>query len=162
MHLFRAWLAAAALVLLAGTISTEPSAATKRPPATEPDLRIVQVTVSPDAYVPGDGALSFAVEVDLPAYLDNQLMLEVSALISSPSKRAMRFLSHRQPLTGPAANTDAHVTITLAWDGRDQHEQVVGSGRYAYEVRAKLLSVGEKGPRTFMHSWPKRGTIEIK
>jgi hypothetical protein len=162
MHRVCAWLAASGLMFLVGAIFTEPSAATKRPPAVEPDLRIVQVTVSPDAYVPGSGALSLAVEVDLPTYLDNQLMLEVSSLISSPSKRSMRFLSQRQTLTVPTPNTDAHVTITLAWDGKDQHEQVVESGRYAYEVRAKLLSVGEKGPRTFMHSWPKRGTIEIK
>ena len=149
-------------MLLTGTIPDEPASATKQPPATEPDLRIVQVTVSPGAYAPGNGALSFAIEVDLPTYLDNQLMLEVSSLISSPSKRSMRFLSHRQPLTVPPPHNDEHLTIVLTWDGKDQHEQIVGPGRYAYEVRAKLLSVGEKGPRTLMHSWPKRGIIEVR
>jgi hypothetical protein len=29
-------------------------------------------------------------------------------------------------------------------------------------LRAKLLSNGEKGPRTQMVSWPKRGTLEIR
>jgi hypothetical protein len=29
-------------------------------------------------------------------------------------------------------------------------------------VRVKLLANGEKGPRTQMVAWPKRGTIEVK
>lgn len=137
-------------------------AATKRPPAIEPDLRIVQATLAPESYVASSGSLDLIVEIDLPTYLDAQLVLEVSSLISSPSKRSMRFLSIRQPLTVPSPKTDDHLTVTLTWDGKDQHAQVVGAGRYTYEVQAKLLVVGEKGPRTFMRSWPKRGTIEIK
>ena len=31
-----------------------------------------------------------------------------------------------------------------------------------FEVRAKLLANGEKGPRTQTVGWPKRGTIEVK
>jgi len=151
-----------AAIGVAWLVSDGLHAATKRPPATEPDLRIVQVTLTPESYAASSGPLTLAVEIDIPTYLDNQLILEVSSLISSPSKRSMRFLSIRQPLTVPSPRTDDHLTVTLTWDGKDQHEQVVGAGRYAYEVRAKLLAVGEKGPRTFMHSWPKRGTIEVK
>ncbi len=149
-------------LVLAGLLPATPAAGAKRAPATEPDLQIVQVILSPDSFVPGQGALELAVEIELPTYLDNAVLLEVSSLISSPSKRSMRFLSSRHPLALPLPDGTARTTVTLTWDGRDQHEQVVGNGRYAYEIKAKLLAVGEKGPRTLMHSWPKRGVIEIK
>jgi hypothetical protein len=147
---------------LAGLLAGTPAVAAKRPPPPEPDLRIIQVTTSPDSYVPGQGTLDLAVDVDLPTYLDGDILLEVSFLISSPSKRSMRFLTSRQPLTVPQANSASRVSVTLTWDGTDQRAHVVGGGRYTYEVRAKLLTVGEKGPRTLMLSWPKRGALEIK
>jgi hypothetical protein len=149
-------------LLLAGLLPVTPAAGAKRLPAMEPDLRIAQVTLSPEAYVPGQGALEMAIEIDLPAYLDDAMLLEVSSLISSPSKRSMRFLSSRLPLALPLPNGTARTIVTLTWDGKDQHDQVVGNGRYAYEVKAKLLMMGEKGPRTLMNSWPKRGVIEVK
>lgn len=54
------------------------------------------------------------------------------------------------------------MAVTLTWDGTDQSRQLVDRGKYAYEVRAKLLAVGEKGPRTQMVSWPTRGVVEVK
>ncbi|OGW67474.1 MAG: hypothetical protein A3H49_03490 [Nitrospirae bacterium RIFCSPLOWO2_02_FULL_62_14] len=120
------------------------------------------MTLSPDAYVPGQGVLEVSVEIEIPTYLDGGLLLEVSSLISSPSKRSMRFLSSRQPVAMLPADSASRMTVTLTWDGKNQHEQVVGAGRYAYEIKAKLLAVGEKGPRTLMNSWPKRGVIEVK
>ena len=152
----------AGTLVLAGMLLGAPTADAKRPPAPEPDLRIVRVTLSPDAYVPGQGSLEIAVEIKLPTYLDSEMLLEVSSLISSPSKRSMRFLSSRQPIAMPLPNGAARMIVTLTWDGRNQHEQVVDIGRYAYEIKAKLLVVGGKGPRTLMNSWPKRGVIEIK
>jgi hypothetical protein len=118
--------------------------------------------MSPEAYVAGQGAMDMAVVVELPSDLDGEMLLEVSSLISSPSKRSMRFLSARQPITMPLPDGASRTTVTLTWDGTDQHEQAVGQGRYAYEIKAKLLTVSGKGPRTLMHSWPKRGAIEIK
>jgi hypothetical protein len=147
---------------LAGLLAGTPAVAAKRPPPPEPDLRIIQVTTSPDSYVPGQGTLDLAVDIDLPTYLDGDILLEVSSLISSPSKRSMRFLTSRQPVTVPRANGASRVSVTLTWDGTDQRAQVVDGGRYTYEVRAKLLTVGEKGPRTLMLSWPKRGALDIK
>jgi len=147
---------------LAGLLAGTPAGAAKRPPPPEPDLRIIQVTTSTDSYVPGHGTLALAVDVDLPTYLDGDILLEISSLISSPSKRSMRFLTNRQPMTVPLANGASRVSVMLTWDGTDQSAQVVGSGRYTYEVRAKLLTVGEKGPRTLMLSWPKRGVIDVK
>ncbi len=162
MRVFRHVRIIAGGLALAGLLAGTPAIATKRLPAPEPDLRIIQVTTSVGSYVPGQGTLDFSVDVDLPTYLDGDILLEVSSLISSPSKRSMRFLTSRQPVTMPQANGASRVSVTLTWDGTDQSTKVVGGGRYTYEVRAKLLTVGEKGPRTLMHSWPKRGTIEVK
>jgi hypothetical protein len=81
----------------------------------------------------------------------------------------MRFLADRQPVEGssppaPTFSPDGkpRVTVTLKWDGTDQARRLVDSGRYSYEVRAKLLAVGEKGPRTQMVSWPKRGVVDVR
>ena len=106
--------------------------------------------------------LDLAVEVELPSGLNGDVLLEVSSLISSPSQRSMRFLSTREPVASMPHDGTPRMTVTLSWDGADQHEQAVGRGTYTYEIKAKLLAVGEKGPRTLMLSWPKRGTIEVK
>ena len=177
----------------------------KRKPvqADPPDLRIVAVTLAPEPYFPGEGPLDFTVEVELPHDLNDATMLEVSSLISSPSKSSLRFLASRQSVavphpadsapqaqpsvTGALGNAGesaphgsaadvrddgvrgsegerrmSRIAVTLTWDGRDQTKQVVINGRYGYEVRAKLLVVGENGPRTLMVSWPKHGTLEVK
>jgi len=156
------------LILLAVSVD---AAKRKSGPVKQPDLRIVTLDVSPAAYSPQSGNLSFAVEVELPKDLDGMLLLEVSSLISSPSKRSMRFLSSRQPVDHqgePVSTADGshqtkrRVDIKLIWDGMDQSKQAVPKGTYSYEVRAKLLTVGDSGPRTQMVSWPKRGTFTVK
>jgi hypothetical protein len=92
--------------------------------------------------------------------------LEVSSLVTSPSKRSIRFLSLRKPLESPAVtpiNTDRRtIPVVLTWDGMDHTKAPAEAGIYQFELRAKLLSNGEKGPRTLMLSWPKRGTLEVK
>jgi hypothetical protein len=134
-----------------------------------PELRIVDVTLSPVPYSPSAGPLDLSVKVELPVDLDGATLLEVSSLISSPSKRSMRFLADRQPVEIPSPSVNSissegkpRVSVTLTWDGTDQARRLVDGGRYTYEVRAKLLTVGEKGPRTQMVSWPKRGVVEVK
>lgn len=163
---------AGAIVVTAIVFDANLLAAAKRKsvPVKPPELRIVSVTVSPEPYVPGDGVLDFNVEVELPKDVDGSDLLEVSSLISSPSKRSMKFLASRQPVQPDAAAVPSdddqpvtsRMTITLTWDGTDQTKQLVESGRYTYEVRAKLLAIGENGPRTQMSSWPKRGTLVVK
>lgn len=162
MRYFHLALSIAGTLALAGLLLATPAAEAKRRLVVEPDLRIVQVTLSRENYVPGQGMLDVAVEVELPADLNGDLLLEVSSLISSPSKRSMRFLSAREPVPNPLPDGTPRMTVTLSWDGADQHEQAVGQGEYTYEIKAKLLAVGEKGPRTLMLSWPRRGTIEVK
>ena len=142
--------------------------AAKRKPArvTPPDLRIVAVTVSPNPYTPGAGSVDFAVDIELPLDIAEGTLLEVSSLLSSTSMSAVRFLSNRQPVTilesGHSDEAKPRVAITLVWDGTDQSKQPAQSGRYEYEIRAKLLTSGENGARTHMNSWPKRGTLVVK
>ncbi len=282
--------AAAAVLCLTvcGSLSVVPAEAKrKQTPVVPPDLNILSVAVSPESLIPGEGAVSFVVEVELPKDLADSSLLEVSSLISSPSKSSLRFLISRQPVgmgsaqgggpvervpggtvaergpvaapdrepvagldatgagdepvsrPGPAVpgpsptqtdagsappappvaqapagtradaepkappsqepvagsdpagaevgvggvaagppptqnesvgrseqgspeSRDMRMTVTLTWDGNDQTGQRVQQGRFNYEIRAKLLVVGENGPRTQMVSWPRRGTIEVK
>ncbi|WP_447973659.1 hypothetical protein [Nitrospira sp. Kam-Ns4a] len=177
-----------ALAALVGTLCLfclpdQVAAKRKRVPVKEPDLKILAVTLSPTPYSPQEGSLDLSVRVQLPKELDGASILEVSSLISSPSKRSMRFLSKRQPVETPSADAPAdpgaaprqpavetgqpgagagYVDVTLTWDGTDQRKQVVGQGEYHYEVRAKLLASGDNGIRTQMVSWPKRGVLEVK
>ena len=133
-----------------------------------PDLRILMVDLTPLPYSPSAGSLQLAVEVELPAELNESTMLEVSTLITSASRHSLRFLASRQAIESPPQSGQAsmdgkpHVLVKLTWDGTDQALRRVESGRYSYEIRAKLLAVGENGPRTQMVSWPKRGTIDVK
>ncbi len=142
----------------------------KRGPVIPPELKIVSVLISPPSYVPGNGTLDFTIEIELPKEIDRHLLLEVSTLISSPSMRSMRFLSSRQSLdkpargvsTAPPPDIKPRVEVILTWDGMDQSKELVGIGTYDYEIRAKLLVVGENGARTYMNAWPKRGTLALK
>jgi hypothetical protein len=137
-----------------------------------PDLKILSVQFTPDPYTPASGPMEIAVEVELPHTVQDHALLEISSLITSPSKRSLKFLSDRQPIkqilsapAGPTANgqdSKHHVSLLLKWDGKDQTKQLVQTGRYDYEVRAKLLEVNDKGPRTHMVAWPKRGVLEVR
>ena len=137
-----------------------------RGPSVEPELKIVGLNIVPTPDEPGNGPLEFSVVVQLPKELNGGAILEVTSLISSPSKTSLRFLTHRQSVdssTGRKGNTErARLVIDLTWDGLDHRKQLVTTGTYSYEVRTKLLADGDKGPRTMMVAWPKRGTIAVK
>lgn len=153
-------------VCLIAVLPPEGSAKLKSPraPVTEPELKIVDLALAPVPYSPGNGTFELAVTVQLPKELDGATILEVSSLISSPSKTSLRFLSHRQEIPPPNGHSEPpkRLVITLSWNGQDHRKQTAGPGTYSYEVRSKLLMNGEKGPRTMMVSWPKRGTLEVK
>ena len=142
----------------------------KRGPVIPPELKIISVIIAPTSYAPGQGTLDFTIEIELPNDTDRQLLLEVSTLISSPSMRSMRFLSNRQSLdkqeraVSAASDMDSkpRIKVVLTWDGMDQSKELVGPGTYDYEIRAKLLTVGENGVRTHMNAWPKRGRLALK
>ena len=137
-----------------------------RTPRPEPELKIIELNIAPTPYTPGNGPLQFDVTVQLPKEVDSTMLLEVTSLISSPSRTSLRFLTHRQPVEPFPAGAGEHerpkVSIALLWDGQDHRKQLAGTGTYSYEVRTKLLTNGEKGPRTTMVAWPKRGTVKVK
>jgi hypothetical protein len=135
-------------------------------PRPEPELKILDLNVSPNPYTISSGSLQFSALVKLPKELNGANLLEISSLITSPSKNSFRFLTIRTALEPHAASTDGaappQVSVLLTWDGLDQKKNPSGAGLYQFEVRAKLLANGEKGPRTQMVAWPKRGTVEVK
>lgn len=137
-----------------------------RIPRPEPELKIVGLNIAPTPYILGNGPLQFLVTVQLPKEVDGSAVLEVTSLISSPSKTSLRFLTHRQPIQALSAvdreTERSKVSVELAWDGQDHRKQLAGTGTYSYEVRTKLLINGEKGLRTLMVAWPKRGMLEVK
>jgi len=137
-----------------------------RIPRPEPELKIVTLNIAPTPYTLGNGPLQFSVTVQLPKEVDRDMILEVTSLISSPSKTSLRFLTHRQavpiPSTTDGETERSKVSVELAWDGQNHRKQLSGVGTYSYEVRTKLLANGEKGLRTVMVAWPKRGTLEVK
>ena len=137
-----------------------------RVPRPEPELKIVGLNIAPTPYTLGNGSLQFSVTVQLPKEVDESTILEVTSLISSPSKTSLRFLTYRQPIQVlSAVDREAErsrVSVELAWDGQDHRKQPAGVGTYSYEVRTKLLANGEKGLRTVMVAWPKRGILEVK
>lgn len=163
--LFLGAVACFAVLLLYPTIgSAKPKS--NRAPRPEPELKVLELKISPNPYTTSDGSVEFSTLVQLPKDLNGATILEVSSLVSSPSKTSIRFLSIRKPLESPSHPQDsgeqARVSIVLTWDGMDHNKTPAEAGLYHYELRAKLLSNGEKGPRTQMVSWPKRGTLEIR
>jgi len=153
---------------LVGLLPADGFAKTKPPrvPRPEPELKILDLTITPTPFAVGSGPLEFSVTVQLPRELEGATVLEVSSLISSPSKTSLRFLSQRQDIQpqSSAANGGNRQTISihLLWDGQDHRKKVAPAGRYSYEVRTKLLANSEKGLRTAMTAWPKRGTLDVK
>lgn len=137
-----------------------------RAPRPEPELKILELKISPVPYMVSAGSVEFAALVQLPKELNGATLLEVSSLVTSPSKTSIRFLSIRKPLEShsiPVNEADfPRISVVLAWDGMDHNKTRAEAGLYVYELRAKLLINGEKGPRTMMVSWPKRGTLEVK
>lgn len=138
----------------------------QRAPRPEPELKVLDVQVSPNPYTVASGSLQFTALVKLPKELNGATLLEVSSFITSPSRNSLRFLTTRTPLGPHTASTDGtappQVSVHLTWDGLDQKKIPSAAGIYQFEVRAKLLANDEKGPRTQMVAWPKRGTIEVK
>jgi hypothetical protein len=172
LELFGSSIGRVAVMLLCATLLLwiPPVASAKskphRAPRPEPELKIFDLKVSPNPYTISSGPLEFSALVRLPKELDGATLLELSSFITSPSKNSLRFLTTRTALEPHEASTNGapppQVTVLLTWDGLDQKKIASVAGLYQYEVRAKLLTNGEKGPRTQMVAWPKRGTIEVK
>ncbi|WNM59043.1 hypothetical protein [Candidatus Nitrospira allomarina] len=129
-------------------------------PATSP-VKISDVVVSPDPFIIGKSGLKLTLLVELPSSLRGANVLEVSAMITSPTRRSMSFVAHRllvDELKPKGKNLT--IPVELVWDGKDQYHQLVADGSYFYELQAKLMEDQGNGPRTKIVSRRVHGTLE--
>lgn len=127
-----------------------------------PALKIVDISTTPMPFAPGNGPLIITVEVELPKDLSEVQFLEVSSLISFPTKRSIRFLSNRHSIEDVKTDTGKpRLKTTLIWDGKDQTKEFVGHGDYNYEIRAKLMTNKDGNPLTKLVSLRARGSFEV-
>ena len=144
------------------TVVEEVSAKRKKHRYSSPSLKILDISTSPTPYTPGDKPFAITVDVALPKNLSGSDLLEVSSVISFPSKRSIRFLYNRLSLDEVVnSNGKSKISITLLWDGKDQTKQLVRPGTYRYEVRAKLMTNSNGPPLTKIVSLRARGKLEV-
>ena len=150
------------IVTLLALLSTPAALDAKRKTPSPPPLKIVNVATSPVPFTPGNGPMSIIVEIELPEDLSEVEVLEVSSLISSPSKRVIRFLFSRQPLDHVVMeHGKPRIKTTLLWDGKDQSRRYMTEGTYAYEVRAKLMAAENGFMKAKIVSRRAHGTVEV-
>ena len=151
------------IVTLLALLSTPAALDAKRKkPPPPPPLKIVNVATSPVPFTLGNGPMSMIVEIELPEDLSEVDVLEVSSLISGPSKRVIRFLFSRQPLDHVVVeHGKPRMRTTLLWDGKDQFRRSMTEGTYAYEVRAKLMADEDGFMKAKMVSRRAHGTVKV-
>ena len=124
-------------------------------------VKVERVATSPDPFIIGQSPLTLSMMVKVPLSAIDEKVLEVSALITSPTRRTMSFVSQRVPLAEATQGGLLRlVPVELVWDGKDQYDQLVVDGSYFYEIQAKLLEDKGNGPRTKIVSHRVQGTLE--
>ena len=160
---------AVALWCLTGAGDGASHAAKTKTAGRSPDLKILSVETTPLPFVVTARPLTFTIMVELPKALPEEALLNVTTLITSPSKSSIRVLESRQPLTDKTM-TDAaiengsprRIEVIQTWDGTDQTKRVVPDGTYAYQVHAKLMAPGKNGSLTRETAWRKQGSFEVR
>ena len=61
-------------------------------------VKVEEVTTSPDPFIIGQSPMTLSMMVKVPLSGMDDKVLEVSALITSPTRRSMSFVSQRLPL----------------------------------------------------------------
>lgn len=158
-----------ALWCLTGSGDGVSHAAKAKAKSRPPDLKILSVDPAPLPFVVTEHPLTLTIMVTLPKTLPEEALLNVTTLITSPSKSSIRVLESRQPLTDKTV-TDAaiengnprRIEIVQMWDGTDHTKRVVSDGTYDYQVQAKLMVPGKNGLLTRETSWKRRGSIEVR
>ena len=124
-------------------------------------VKVEEVATSPDPFIIGQGPLTLSLMVEVPLSAIGSKILEVSALITSPTRRSMSFVSHRLSLAeATQGGLLSLVPVELVWDGKDQYDQLVADGSYFYEIQAKVMEDKGNGPRTKIVSHRVQGTLE--
>ena len=160
---------AATLWCLIGSGDGLTHAAKPKAKAKPPDLKVLSVYPAPLPFVLSEAPLTLTIMVELPQTVPDEALLDVTTLITSPSKFSIRLLTNRQMVAGKDApdagdkNGDPRlIEIVQTWDGTDHEKRVVADGIYDYQVQAKLMVPGKNGPLTRVTAWKKRGTFEVK
>ena len=124
-------------------------------------VKVDQIATSPDPFIIGQSPLTLSMMVKVPLSGVEGKVLEVSALITSPTRKSMSFVSQRVSLAQVTqGGLLGLVPVDLVWDGKDQYENLVADGSYFYEIQAKVLEDKGNGPRTKIVSHRVQGTLE--
>jgi len=125
-------------------------------------VKVEEVATSPEPFIIGQSQLTFSMMVKVPLSAIDDKVLEVSALITSPTRRTMSFVNQRLSLAEATQGGLLRlVPVELVWDGKDQYDRLVEDGSYFYEIRAKLMEDKGNGPRTKIVSHRIQGTLEV-
>jgi hypothetical protein len=140
-----------------------------RAKAKMPDLKILSVEATPAPFFLNELPLTLTITVALPKGIPDDALLDVTTLITSPSKTSFRLLTNRQMVAHDeaAAADDAksipsEIQVMQTWDGTDHTKNIVADGMYDYQVQAKLMVPGKNGPLLRQASLKKRGKFEVR
>jgi hypothetical protein len=164
---------AAALAIGVGLLATslhDPShAASAKARGRMPDLKILSVEATPVPFFLNEHPLTVTITVALPKSMPEDALLDVTTLITSPSKTSFRLLTNRQTVANDAAagadgakSLPSLVQVMQTWDGTDHTKHIVADGMYDYQVQAKLMVPGKNGPLLREASLKKRGKFEVR
>ena len=155
--------------LLATSLDAPSHAASAKVKGKFPDLKILSVEATPVPFFLNEHPLTLTITVALPKSLPGGALLDVTTLITSPSKTSFRLLTNRQTVAGnSAAGADGAkslpslIQVMQTWDGTDHTKHIVADGMYDYQVQAKLLVPGKNGPLMREASLKKRGKFEVR
>ena len=165
--------AAVALAISVGLLATSlevPSHAfTVKPRGKFPELKILSVEAAPAPFFLNEHPLTLTITIALPKSVPGDALLDVTTLITSPSRTSFRLLTSRQAVAGDAAagtngakSVPLQVQVMQSWDGTDHTRHLVADGLYDYQVQAKLLVPGKNGPLMREASLKKRGKFEVR
>ncbi len=139
------------------------------PKAHPPILRILSVDPTPLPFVVTEQPLILTILVQLPKTLPDEALLNVTTLITSPSRSSIRVLESHRSLTDQVLTEAAigngnpqRIEVVQVWDGADQTKRVVPDGIYTYQVVAKLMAPEKNGLLTQTTSRKKRGSFEVR
>src|SRR3989449_10790579 len=89
--------------LLATSLDAPSHAASAKVKGKFPDLKILSVEATPMPFFLNEHPLTLTITVALPKSVPDDALLDVSTLITSPSKTSFRLLTNRQAVANDAA-----------------------------------------------------------
>src|SRR5438132_11078873 len=112
------------IALLATSLDAPSHAATDKPKGKFPDLKILSVEATPVPFFLNEHPLTLTITVTLPKSIPDDALLDVTTLITSPSKTSFRLLTNRQAVASNAAtgadgakSLPSQVQVMQTWDG---------------------------------------------